>query len=202
MECGVPQGSVSGPLYYIIYSLSLDYILRKHGLQYHFHVDDNQDYLLFKVKDVRENIKRLSVCLKDIQHWLLPNMLTNNEVKTEFSVHGTPQQLSKLMDISLDIDGVNIYPKSEVRNLIAIFDVGLTMKPHVKSVCKSAYFELHNINSVRRSLTKDAAATAIHAFITSRLDVYNSLLYGLPKVTLCQVQRIQNSAADCFVRAK
>ncbi len=57
------------------------------------------------------------------------------------------------------------------------------MKPPVKSVCKSAYFELHNINSVRNSLTKEAAATAIHAFITSRLDVCNSLLYGLPKVT-------------------
>ncbi len=100
----------------------------------------------------------------------------------------TPQQLAKLMDISLDIDGVISCPKPEVRNLEAIFDAGLTMKLHVKSVCKSAYFKLHNINSVRRSLTKEAAATAIHAFITSRLDVRNSLLYGLPKVTLSQVQ--------------
>ncbi len=54
-----------------------------------------------------------------------------------------------------------------------------------KSVCKSAYFELHNINSVRRSLTKEAAATAIHA---SRLDVCNSLLYDLSQVTFSQVQ--------------
>ncbi len=73
-------------------------------------------------------------------------MLRNNGVKTEFSVIGTPQQLAKLMDISLDIDGVNICSKPEVRNLGVIFDAGLTMKLHVKSVCKSAYFELLNIN--------------------------------------------------------
>ncbi len=81
LNCGVPQGSVSGPpLYYIIYTLPLGDILRKYGLQYHFFAGDNQDYLSFKVKDVQEKIKRILVCLKDIQHWLLPNMLRNNGV--------------------------------------------------------------------------------------------------------------------------
>jgi len=47
-------------------------------------------------------------CLKDIRKWFLPNMLRNNGVKTEFSVHSTPQQLAKIKDISLDIDGVAI----------------------------------------------------------------------------------------------
>ncbi len=43
------------------------------------------------IKDVKENIKRLLVSLKVIQHWLLPNMLRNNGVKSEFPVHGTHQ---------------------------------------------------------------------------------------------------------------
>ncbi len=83
---------------------------------------------------------------------------------------------------------------------VRTLNAGLTMKPQVKSVCKLAYFELHIINSVRR--TKEAAATAIHAIVTSRLDVCKSPLYGLPKVTLFQVQRVQNSAANCLVGAK
>ncbi len=96
LDCGVAQGSESGPLCYLIYTLPLGDILRKHGLQYHFSEDDNQDYLSFKVKDGQEKINRLLICLKDIRHWLLPNILRNNGVKTEFSVHGTPQQLAKL----------------------------------------------------------------------------------------------------------
>ena len=77
-------------------------------------------------------------------------MPKDNEVKTELSVYGSPQQIAKLKDISFDIDGVKISPKPEARNLWAIFDTGLTIK-HVKAVCKSAYYELYNINCVRKS---------------------------------------------------
>ena len=125
---------MSGPLYYLIYTLPLGHILKKHGLKYHFYANDNQDYISFKVKDLDENVTKVLACLKNIRKWLLPNMLHNNGVKTEFSVHGTPQQLAKIKDISLDIDGVTISPKPEVRNLGAIFDSGLNMKYHVKTV--------------------------------------------------------------------
>jgi hypothetical protein len=142
-----------------------------------------------------ENIARIQSCLKDIRDWLLTNMLRNNGDKTEFPVQGTPQQLKKPGEVSLDIDGITITPSSEVRNLGVIFDSSLTMKPHCKALSKSAFHQLHNIYVVRQSLTKEALTTAIHAFVTSRIDNCNALLYGLPKVTISTIQRVQNSAA-------
>ncbi len=54
LGCGVPQGSGSGPLYFLIYTLPLGEILRRHCLNYPFYTDDDQDYLSFRVKNVTE----------------------------------------------------------------------------------------------------------------------------------------------------
>ncbi len=64
LDGGIPQGSVSGPRYYIIYTFPLWDILRKHGTQYHFYVDYNEDYLSFKGNDVQKNITRILECHK------------------------------------------------------------------------------------------------------------------------------------------
>ena len=45
------------------------------------------------------------------------------------------------------------------------------------------------------SLTKESAELAVHAFVISKLDYCNSLLYGLPKYQLQRWQYVQNTAA-------
>ena len=52
-----------------------------------------------------------------------------------------------------------------------------------------------NIACIRPSLSSTAAETLIHAFITSRLDYCNSILYGSPAYILNKLQYVQNSTA-------
>ena len=61
--------------------------------------------------------------------------------------------------------------------------------------CSASFCYLHNIRWVRKQLSRDSSETLIHAFVSSRLDYCNSLLYGLPQVQIDKIQRVQNAAA-------
>ena len=58
-----------------------------------------------------------------------------------------------------------------------------------------ANYNLRSVSKIHKYLTQDSAQILIHAFISSKLDYCNSLLYGIPKYLVCRLQRVQNTAA-------
>ena len=80
----------------------------------------------------------------------------------------------------LSVGGSTVFPDETVRNLDVTFDTQLTMR-HM--VC-SCFFQLRQLRSVRRSLTDEALHTLVHAFIASRVDYCNALLYGVVDVVI------------------
>ena len=80
------------------------------------------------------------------------------------------------------------------RNIRVLFDESLSMVPQVTATCKSAFYHLRKIRLIRKHLTI-AAQVLVQALVTSKLDYCNSLLCGLPKNVIKQVQRVQNAAA-------
>ena len=82
--------------------------------------------------------------------------------------------------------------KPVVRNLGSWFDSQLSMSTHISKLCSSAFFHLHNmyIRRIRKFLSPVETNSLVHAFVTSRVDYYNSLLYGLPASQLNKVQRV------------
>ena len=63
------------------------------------------------------------------------------------------------------------------------------------SICRSSFYHLRNLSRIRKYFTKESAEVAVHAFVTSKLDYCNPLLYGLPKYQLQRLQYVQNTAA-------
>ena len=67
--------------------------------------------------------------------------------------------------------------------------------PQVKSLCKSAFYQMRNIARIRRYLSPKTTELLIHAFVSSKLDFCNSLLYGILKRVLRKLQSVQNPTA-------
>ena len=76
----------------------------------------------------------------------------------------------------------------------------LTMNTHVSNIALTCYFELRRLASIRRLLTSTATATLVSAFVLSRIDYCNSLLFGSTHDVTSHLQRIQNYAARVILR--
>ena len=126
------------------------------------------------------------------------NRLKLNKDKTElldlFSKYNPQKHLPPLR-FGTDM----IKPSSHARNIGAIFDTTMSMLPHVNNVCKSAFYHLHTINTYQSKLLTEIL---VHAFVTSKLDHCNSLLYNVPKNVIKKLQSVQNAAARLITRSR
>ena len=115
--------------------------------------------------------------------------------KTEFLSVGTKQQLVKVDIGHIKVGKVNIAPHFPIKNLGVWFDSNLSMVDHITKTCSAAFYYLCNIRRIRKYLKKECTETLIHAFISSRLDYCNSLLFGVPECHLHKLKRVQKAAA-------
>ena len=69
------------------------------------------------------------------------------------------------------------------------------MNSYVSNIARTCYFELCHLASICRFLTSTATATLVSAFILSRIDYCNSLLFGSTNAVTSHLQQIQNYAA-------
>ena len=85
MTCGVPQGSVLGPLLFNLYMLPLGQILQNSNVNYHSYADDTQIYIALSPDDCSP-IESLCHCLEQVKSWMSQNFLRLNQEKTEIIV--------------------------------------------------------------------------------------------------------------------
>ena len=83
-----------------------------------------------------------------------------------------------------------------------MLDSGGMMVSQVSSICSATSYGLWRLGRIRKLLDQSTAEKLVHAFVTSRLDFCNSLLYGLPDAAMKKLQSIQNSAARLVSRTR
>lgn len=122
LNCGVPQGSILGPLLFPLYLLPLGTIFRNHGIAFHLYADDTQLYMPLKHEN-GNNVKQLLDCVEEVRNWLSLNLLFLNDSKTEMTVF-EPSSRNSAQD---DFGALSQYFKPVITNLGVKFDSTLKL---------------------------------------------------------------------------
>ena len=192
---GVPQGSILGPLLFILYIHDMAKIAEKYGLNVHFYADDSELYIGFSpLTEASQSMLLVKACLNEIKGWMHTNFLKINMDKTNVMFFGRYQELN-LFTVDITIEGKffenNI--NSTLETLGIILDSKLSMQAMVSESCKSCYFQLKKLQSIRRCLNVTEKTSLVHANILSRLDYGNVLLVGSSVSLIKRLQKVLNA---------
>lgn len=197
---GVPQGSILGPLLYIIYSS--DIINSIKHCKFHLYADDLQLYFHFKPSDTEASIRKINEDLSRICAWSNDNCLVLNPIKSKFLLLGTKKQILEIVSNGVDIKimGESMERVSEARNLGLLLDAHLRFENHIMEAVRNCFYRLKLLYRIRSFLSHNLRIRLCESLVLSKLN-YADSVYGprLYSRTERLIQRVQNACARfCF----
>ena len=130
IKYGVPQGSVLGPLLFLIFINDLKASV-KNSTVHHFADDTN---LLYTNKSLRTLSKKINYDLRGINDWLNANRISLNSDKTEYILFSHPNK-AKTEEFVIKINGKRLHHSSYVKYVGVLIDEHLSFKHHINALC-------------------------------------------------------------------
>ena len=196
LDCGVPQGSVLGPLSFVLYLSDVTPRVQAHNLSIHLYADDVLIYGTCNIRlKYRFFLSCFSICLDEVISWFSSLRLLLNEEKTKFLWCASRHRKSLIPEDSIRVGSIFVAPSNSVRCLGVHFDNHLSFNVHISCCVSSCFAVLRQVRSIRRCLDHSTLTSVVSSLVISRLEYCMSLLYGLPNVQHKRLQSVLNACA-------
>lgn len=169
-SCGVPQGSVLGPLLFIMYTNDLPAATTSKCIMF---ADDTT--LIIKGKNKKEFNNCINTEIDNIMKWLNVNKLKINLTKTKFMQFLTYN--SEKIELDIGHDSINILEEESVNFLGFVTDHHCNWKKHIQSVCDRLDRFIFALRKLRQTSSLQTAVMAYNGYVASTLN-YGLLLWG------------------------
>ena len=160
ISCGVPQGSILGPLLFLLYINDLGNVSEK--IFSLFFADDSNLFLAGKNPD--NLIAEMNIEMKSITEWLIINRLSLNIDKSHFMIFRTRNK-SIVVNNDLIINGVQISQVKKTKFLGVHIDSTLSWRDHINYIKGKIARSLGAMVKARKVFHQETLRTLYHTFL-------------------------------------
>ena len=204
MTCGVPQGSILAPLFFISYMNDLPAFVQEANIT--MHADDSSLDKAFRAS--QELKEEMIPAFSKVCKWLRNNKLCLNTVKTEFMVIGTMQRLNQLdsspesTPYAIVVDGQKVRRVKIVKYLGMMVDDKLVWGQHVDYISSKITRNIGILKRIRRFIPQESLLLLYHTLIEPYFR-YCSIVWGqCGETQKDKLQTLQNKAAGTIAKLR
>ena len=189
IETGVPQGSILGPLLFLIYMNDISNV--SNAFKFILFADDTGLFstIEYNIPTHLSNVNEiLNHELAEVCDWLTLNKLSLNVKKTKFMVfHPYQKDITGLVP-QLTINGTALDQVAEFKNLGVVFDEHMSWKPHISILSNRLSKYAGILNKLKHYLPMCTMRTLYFSMVGSVLN-YGILTWGFAHGRLIKIQK-------------